>query len=400
MLEKGMSIRYALEDIKEKQLLQLKEEQAFEAQTLEFKADVNFKEEEAIAEFLRDVSSIANADGGDLLIGMSEDGQGRAKLLSATKYSDLEEFENRIRRFCENHLDPPVVSLRFHPVPLSKGGHAVVLRIDQGWAGPHMVTYKDEYRFFVRRGRSKEKMNIDEIRRRFLLSDTAVRRMKAFRQDRVHSLEDVLDRSGPPRHLVFMLHALPLSAFGRGSAIDVSILSRDESLLAFPDKMPLSVAYNFDGIQARLQAHEGVVPRTVQYFRNACVELIDGTHDMRRKPHKTVEPGYIESLVLDFLKQFIAAFRKLRIEPPIFIGLSLLQTAGYQLDLPPGERHPNARAIDRSRLIFPEVRMDDFGQPLSARMRETFDVFWQSFAYERCRLYDVEGNMTNTVAPM
>src|SRR5258705_2790515 len=107
-----MSIRCALEDMNEKQLLQLKEEQAFEAQTLEFKADANFKEEKAIAEFLRDVSSIANADGGDLLIGMSQNGQGRAKELSPTKYSDLEEFESRIRRFCENHIEPPLVSLR------------------------------------------------------------------------------------------------------------------------------------------------------------------------------------------------------------------------------------------------------------------------------------------------
>ena len=76
----------------------------------------------------------------------------------------------------------------------------------------------------------------------------------------------------------------------------------------------------------------------------------------------------------------------------------LKEERAYQLDLPRGERHPNARAIDRSKLIFPEIRMDDLGQPLSTLMRETFDVFWESFSYEACRLYDCAGKMTITPA--
>jgi predicted HTH transcriptional regulator len=146
-----------------KHLEQLRDDHAYEEQSLEFKADVDFKQEPAIAEFLRDVSSIANADGGDLIIGMAEDDQGRAEQLRPTKYSDLEDLENRIRQYCENHIDPPLVSLRFHAVKLASSGHAVVLRIDQGWAGPHMVTFKDEHRYFVRRGRSKSLSEKDPI---------------------------------------------------------------------------------------------------------------------------------------------------------------------------------------------------------------------------------------------
>ena len=113
-----MSIGHPIEGIQEKHLLQLRDEKAYEHQTLEFKTDADFTEK-ALTEFLRDVSAMANAEGGDMIIGIAEDSEGRAKEVRKTQHADLENLESRIRNHCANHIDPPLVSIRFHPVHLA-----------------------------------------------------------------------------------------------------------------------------------------------------------------------------------------------------------------------------------------------------------------------------------------
>lgn len=223
-------------------------------------------------------------------------------------------------------------------------------------------------------------MNSDEIRRRFLLSDTAIRKLKQFRVEKLLDHKSDLGRRNVERP-VFLLHALPLSAFGRTPMVDLSVIRKDPLLFQSPDQLPFSIRYNFDGIQARFEVGKSV-PRLTQFFRNGCIELVDATLRWEPPFSKTIPAGYIESLVIDFLQQFVKVFRKINIEPPIYIGLSLLNADGYQLEVEPKHRSQNAGAISSSELLFPEVRMDELDQDLRVTMAETFDILWQSFSYE------------------
>jgi len=63
---------YPIETIDEPKLLALVENQVAERRDLEYKRDLPARGDDGTKEFLADVTSLANAQGGDLIFGMDE----------------------------------------------------------------------------------------------------------------------------------------------------------------------------------------------------------------------------------------------------------------------------------------------------------------------------------------
>ena len=53
-------------------------------------------------DLLRDVTSMANAEGGTIILGMEEDGEARATRLKPVERAEYE--SDRIRKLCERHI--------------------------------------------------------------------------------------------------------------------------------------------------------------------------------------------------------------------------------------------------------------------------------------------------------
>src|SRR5438477_3441140 len=88
-----------------------------------------------VPEILRDVSSIANAGGGVLLIGMEEDGEGTATRPAPIR--DAETEANRLITLCNTHIEERIPGLRAVRVP-SGGGDVIVVHIPTSYRKPHM----------------------------------------------------------------------------------------------------------------------------------------------------------------------------------------------------------------------------------------------------------------------
>lgn len=68
----------SLEQITDNEIRALVVDRIGEKQHLEFKATVNYKNNDEKLELLRDIVSLANGGGGYLIVGIGEDGNGRA----------------------------------------------------------------------------------------------------------------------------------------------------------------------------------------------------------------------------------------------------------------------------------------------------------------------------------
>src|SRR5574337_684787 len=79
-----------LEEISEADLQALIDNGVRESQTLEYKREVYGRGDEEVREMLRDISSIANAFGGDMLIGVEEDREGVAVALRGVENGEVE----------------------------------------------------------------------------------------------------------------------------------------------------------------------------------------------------------------------------------------------------------------------------------------------------------------------
>src|SRR5437868_6490761 len=92
-----------LEDITEADLQALTSIPVREGQLIDYKRDINLTIPKAKTELVRDVSSFANASGGDIVIGMTED-DGVPKELIGIKTTDFEALEQQILQVCRAQL--------------------------------------------------------------------------------------------------------------------------------------------------------------------------------------------------------------------------------------------------------------------------------------------------------
>lgn len=157
-----------LEDVSEADLIELCRSEVAEGRMLEYKRDLPADGREAKAEFLADVTSMANAQGGDIIFGI-EEAKGVARRLARVDPPNLDEAIQRLDSLLRDKVDPRVTGARFQWVPLAGGGGALVLRVPPSFSGPHRNGFDN--RFYGRNSRGKYPMDTHELRVAFTASE-------------------------------------------------------------------------------------------------------------------------------------------------------------------------------------------------------------------------------------
>jgi len=154
-----------------------------ERQTLEFKRDSYARNDEGTREMLRDISAVANAYGGDILLGIETVGDGVAARLVGVP--DGEQAAQRITSSCLSNIEERIGGMAVWPVPISDGNHVIVIRVPQSLRAPHMVTFKGLNQFWVRHDRQKSPMSVHEIRETCLRVEMLTTRITDFLEKRL-----------------------------------------------------------------------------------------------------------------------------------------------------------------------------------------------------------------------
>ena len=117
------------------------------------------------SEFLADVSSFANTLGGDLVIGVAEK-KGLPTALTPFM-GDGDSEKRRLEQIALSGLEPRIPNFQIRSVPISTGGHVIIIRAPRSFIPPHRVIARDSNRFWARAGTTKYQPNVEQLRRLF-----------------------------------------------------------------------------------------------------------------------------------------------------------------------------------------------------------------------------------------
>jgi hypothetical protein len=134
-----------------------------ERRHLEFKGTINYQSDDDRLEVLRDIVSLANSGGGYLVIGIRDDGHGRAQTYEPSLGRDSERMAQSIRALCLDHVADRIDDLEIQHRTVS-GNSLVLIRVPESTRVPHMVTFKNRTDFFTRYEDGKREMTLSEIR--------------------------------------------------------------------------------------------------------------------------------------------------------------------------------------------------------------------------------------------
>jgi len=349
-----------------------------EGQTLDYKRTINVETAKAKLEFCADVAAFANASGGEIIFGMEEDGDGKAKAFKPLIDFAQDRTERQLRQILNAHVDPAIRGLVFEVVELSSGNPVLVLRIPRSWNRPHSIL-GDAPAFPIREGAQKRNLRVRELREAFVLAESVSDRMKRFRSGRVAVLVSGEGPAALVAKSLIVLHVMPVQAFDRPTLLDIRSAMRKDALLPPINSHGLTKKINFDGLLTYSPGFGGPVQSYVQLFRDGCIEAVNADILSRGGDRKFLYSGY-EPLIEAALRKYMSFLESEGIQPPIFVALSLVNAKGYAIPVPNhfSEMDAGNTTIDDDVLLVPETRIDSYAETYYDPLQEPFDRIWQA----------------------
>jgi hypothetical protein len=355
---------------------------------LEFKRQMYGGADDDIREMLRDVASMANAEGGAIVIGMDEDGEGRAAGL--VPVSDAETQAGRLVSSCLSNVAERIPGLRARPIG-DTAQQAVVVRIPRSYRRPHMITFRGGGTdFWVRHDRQKSRMSIAEIRTALGATEELELKAERFIAERRHQLT-------PGRESRFVLMGTPLLL--EGGRVDITDRRLHELLQTPPCARPRGVDLagqyavvrpSMRGLRSQVEATS-----TLEVFRNGHVEfvLLDESYLIERKASARIRAWAAAEFVRNFVS-FVEALKQLTgMADPYAFTVSVWHCGGVEMPERLVERFGAGRVnrFDEAAhiLLDPIVAGVDETQDLVAQ--RIADRFWNAFQFMRCPFFNAEG---------
>lgn len=382
-----------IDEVEEANLEGLVEDGVAEGRDIDYKLTLPGTTTEEKKEFLADVSSFANAGGGDIVFGVAESA-GLPNQVAGLG-DDLDEAILRLESSIRDGVSPRIRGVRSRAVPLGNGKKALVLRVPRSFARPHVVTFRNHWKFFTRSSNGKHQMDVDEVRTAFVGSEAIAERVRGFRAER---LGRVVSGEAPATiegKAKAVLHVAPLSAFD----LPAPLVDLDSPALhdfLHPISFPGQVRHNFDGvISEAAMGRETAIVGYAQLFRDGVVEAAD-TYVVNAQNRDALIPGaYFEESLIDTAEKHLELLVRLGVESPVLVMLSLVGVGGYRmLTRGPGAEYWG-RPIDRDDLVVPESVAEEgpeIGRAGVERlMRPMIDSVWNACGYVRSPNFGGDG---------
>jgi hypothetical protein len=386
-----------LDLLEEADIRSLMEDEVPESKVIDYKKRLPGPSELEKKEFLRDVSSFANASGGHLVYGIAEENGVPVKICGLADIDPDKEIL-RLESMVQTGIAPRIPGISMRAVPLEGGRSVIVVRIPKSWASPHMVT-KGSSRFYSRNSAGKYPLDVFEIRTAFSLTGTAAESMRNFRAEtlaKIVAKETPAPLNDGPK-MVFQV--VPFGAFEPSSRFDVSSLV--QSYKSGKGTLPLPLTglfsgfrYNFDGLLT--YDDRGSYTQT---FVSGIIEAVDSVilgdqsiDESGTDGEKVLPSLRFEETLLEALPKYTCIQERLGVEPPVFLMLSLLGVKGrlMQVDTPEFSGVKDVQ-IDRDALLVPEIMVESFEYSAEEILKPAFDAVWRAAGWERSMNYEEDG---------
>lgn len=385
-----------LDQIDRPDLERLVTDQVHEGRTLDYKRDIALSNDEHRRELARDVSSFANAAGGDLIFGVEEAKDETGKNLGypekivGVECPNFDDTKQRVESIVRENIDPRIHGVAIRKIDGFERGPVIIVRIPRSWSAPHMVSYKSQTHFYSRNSSGKHPLDVREIKAAFLEGTEQAERVRRFRDVRLGRI--IAGETPVPLDatsgVVLALHILSVPAID----LDVVALGRDPAKLRPPSGGGWNSRFNLDGVVTFSGPNEGPQHSYLQVFRDGAFEAVTSVNTFGDGVRKEFSALPIETIVVRMTAQALSLLHDAGVDGPKTVLVAVLGAKGAQLWVSESQRlFDRGSPFDRSPLVLPDVLVEAENPDVPALLKPIFDALWQSSGWEGSLGYDAEG---------
>jgi hypothetical protein len=379
-------------------LKQLLENKVPEGKTIEYKAELNISRDAEKKEFLYDLSSFANAIGGDIIFGIAE---GAEKGLPGSINGidvDMDEAILKIESMVRDNISPRILNIAYKSFVLDTGKKVLLIRIPKSLNAPHQVKYQGIERFYSRANNGKYILDVTELRSSFLQTSLITDKIRNFVTDRIAKItadDTPVKLVGNPK---ILLHIIPLQSISSDRLNSASIEMGRKMLFplasgGYNERFNLEGVLNFSRPRGAKEDHA-----YVQIYRSGILETVnaDMLAEFDGKKLISVEKGSsVEESIIEFITKGLNFLKDNNVNPPLYLFLNLINVKGYGIGSSRLRQSVfGERGIDRDILQLSEIEVQSYPQNIPSLLRDWFEMIWNACGYEKCLSYNSAGEFT------
>lgn len=376
-----------------------------ESKTLEYKSELNMDTDSDRKEFLADISSFANSDGGDIIWGIKEDSSTNLPIeLSGIEIENEDRFLRKIESVVRDSISPRIPDINFRVLHISGNKYIFITRIERSYLSPHRVVFKGWDKFFARNSKGKYSMEVEELRTAFTLQQTIEAKINNYINETLMSISQNRHKELNENSPIFVLQYIPLSAFNLLNKYSMNEISRcankDNStfygLYSAPQRITI------DGVELFYKNADYNVSEKICHKTNGIVEMSTTSLFCPNYTQQNKAPAETYNAVSshDMLEYCINKtsrikiyYSELSVRTPIIISSAILNGAGFSLPKGRGLQAGFYNSIlDRDFLSLPTVFIEDFNKATTDLLKPLFDSIWNAFGRFYCTAYNQKSN--------
>ena len=365
-------IRRPIDDISEADLVALVDNGVAEGRSLEFKRQIPGGSDADVKELLADITSLANAQDGDIVFGL-EDSDGVASNLIGLESDSVDTAILRLENILRDGVEPRLTGTRFRWIDLANERGALVTRVPASVAAPHRIRFKNSGRFYNRNSRGKYEMDTHELREAF----TAAGQMPV----KLRELHNVAVGTAKGVALPFRLHDAPSAVI---SVVPLSFLRNLLDLPITPENIPIPVGassisylHTLEGIAIRTPLDEDDKVRSYTLtHRSGRVDAawtIGGVRPSNGEMRKIIWPKSFREGVVDMARAATTRLRQLGVEGPWVLFASVFGLNGFMIFL---DQFYGSDPAWRSEASLPEIIADDLSEDALKPILDAFPLLF------------------------
>lgn len=354
---------------------------------LEYKK--TYKDENS-KEIAKDISAFANAYGGHILVGISEE-KGLPTGIVGIENTELDSEKQRIESIIRDAIEPSIIRYNCYSLAYGDDKQILVIAIAQSNNAPHRVSTGGHNRFWVRHSSGKAEASLEQLRELFTMSINIQERIESFRRSRLEKID-----INPGAHLDlanrmsgFILHIFPLNTFGKQNIIDPETASSNYRLLIPIGRNAAFPTYNIDGLKI---ITGGSTESYTQVFRDGTIESLNTPLVRGDVNNRYVSSYLIVDNFINYTGKYLEAMQAMNIPSPLAVLVTLFgMTNAYIASKYVDEDEWKERTFDRDVILTSEVIIDNYNDNLEEVLTPIQNQLWNACGYPKCHQIDGQG---------
>jgi hypothetical protein len=343
-------------------------------------------------EYLKDISALANTNGGHVLVGVAERDGGIASNVAGIADDNSDAKIRQYEAIARTGLQPRIQGLQMHAVALRPDSYVVVIRVPASGDAPHRVISDNSNRFWMRNSRGCYEPDVNELRASFTSGATEIERLRAFRKSRVRQICNGEITLGAIDSPLLIAHIFPRSAFSSTTLINLrnAYEMATQELRPIAGGMNIQSRFNLEGIQ-NIRGGRLRVGYT-HLFRNGIVEATKSI-SIVGDPARAANIAELTWHYFGVLPRYLMYLRSLGAYGPYTLTWNLLGLGGVSF-LSRNRLQSASGPCPLDSIELPEVVIQDEMDVADCHraVRPMLDALWNTVDHPGDPNYDDAGN--------